>query len=141
VYRLVGGAFLKVEVVGSGDIGCCEGRARTVRGRDVGGGGIDEVDVRAGDFDRGVLGLEEPRVIAAVANEVLEFDPGVGVGERATLWLEDRADTLVWRDHVEPGEQVVVCQCEDALGAGEGLLEGGVERGGIVAAGLVERDE
>jgi hypothetical protein len=141
VDRLVGGAFLEVEGVGTRGVGCREGGAGAVAGWDVGGGGVDEADVRAGDFDRGVLGLEESRVIAAVADEVLEFDPGIGVGERSALWLEDRADTLVWRDHVEPGEQVVVCQREDALGIGEGLLEAGVERGCIFAAGLVERDE
>jgi hypothetical protein len=54
-----------------------------------------------------------------VADEVLEFDPGIGVSERAALGLEDGTDALVWRDHVEPGEQVVVRQREDALGRGE----------------------
>jgi len=119
VDRLVGGAFLEVEGGGTRDVGCREGGARAVASRDDGCGGVNEADVRAGDLDRGVLGLEVPGVVAAVADEVLKFDPGVGVSERAALWLEDGPDALVGRDHVEPGEQVVVRQREDALGRGE----------------------
>ena len=119
VDRLVGGAFLEVEGGGTRDVGCREGGARAVASRDDGCGGVNEADVRAGDFDRGVLGLEVPGVVAAVADEVLEFDPGIGVSERAALGLEDGTDALVWRDHVEPGEQVVVRQRKDALGRGE----------------------
>ena len=119
VYRLVGGAFLEIEGGGTRDVGCREGGARAVASRDDGCGGVNEADVRAGDFDRGVLGLEVPGVVAAVTDEVLEFDPGVGVSERAALGLEDGTDALVGRDHVEPSEQVVVRQREDALGGGE----------------------
>ena len=61
------------------------------------------------------------------------FGPRVGGGERAALWLEDWADALVGRDHVEPREEVVVCQGGDALRGGEATAKVGVERGGVVA--------
>ena len=85
--------------------------------------------------------MHESRAIAAMTNEVLEFGPGIEICEGAALGLEDRADALVGRNHVESCKEVVVCQRDDALGGGERLLEAGVERRGIVGARLVERDE
>ena len=83
--------------------------------------------VGAGYADRGILRVEEVGVIAPVADGVLVLDSRIGVGEGAALLLEDGVDTLVWHDHVETREQVVVCQCSDTLGRGETGSEAGVE--------------
>ena len=50
-----------------------------------------------------------------MTDKVLKFGPGVGVGEGAALWLEVRADLLVWQEHIESCKEDVVCQCNDAL--------------------------
>jgi hypothetical protein len=76
-----------------------------------------------------------------MTNEVLEFGPGIGICEGASLGLEDRADALVGRNHVETRKEVVVCQRNDALHGGKRLLEAGVERLCVVRARLVERYE
>ena len=109
--------------------------------RDLGGGRVNNADKRCGHFDRRVLRVQESRVIAAMTNEVLEFGPGIGIREGAALGLEDRADALVGRNHVEPREEVVVCQRDDALCGEKRLLEAGVERLCVVRARLVERYE
>jgi hypothetical protein len=118
VNRLVGGAVLKIEGIGEHDIGRSEGGARVIACWDLGGSRVDDADERGGDFDRSVLRAHEPRVIAAMTNEVVEFGPGVGVCEGAALGLEDRADALVGHNHVKPHKEVVVCQCDDALRGG-----------------------
>ena len=69
------------------------------------------------------------------------FNAGVRVGEGTALWLEDRGDAFVRGDHVEPREEVVVRQSNDALCGGEGLPEAHIECRGIVTARLVECDE
>ena len=130
--RLVGGAVLKIESIGERDIGRREGRARAIACWDLGGGRVDKADKRGGNFDRSLLSLHELGVIAAVADEVLEFGPGVRVGEGAVLGLEDGADALVGHNHVEPCEEVIVCQRDDALCGGERLPEAGIECHGIV---------
>ena len=116
--RLVGGAVLKTEGIGERDVGRREGGTRAIACWDLGGGRVEDADERGGDFNRSVLRAHEPRVIAAMTNEVLEFGPSVGVCEGAALGLEDRADALVWRNHVEPHEEVVVCQHDVALRGG-----------------------
>ena len=55
VYRFVGDSFLEVEGVCAGYVGSGEGRAGAVAGRYLGGGGVDEADKCAGDFDRSKL--------------------------------------------------------------------------------------
>ena len=76
-----------------------------------------------------------------MTEEVLKFNSHVRVGHGAALWLEDGADVLFGRNHVETGKEVVVCQRNDVLCSGEELLEAGIEQYGIVAAHLVEHDE
>jgi hypothetical protein len=68
-----------------------------------------------------------------VAHEELVFGPRVWGGECTALWLEDRADALVGRDHIESREEVVVGQGGDALGGGETSAKVGVKRGGVFA--------
>ena len=139
--RLVGGAFPEVEGGSTRDVGCREGRARSVASRDDGCGGVNEADVRAGDIDGGVLGLEVPGVVAAVADEVLKFNPGVGVSERAALWLEDGSDAPVGRDDVEACEEAVVRESNDAFRSGERFSKTCVKRRGVGAVCFVKRDE
>ena len=116
--RLVGGAVLKIKGIGERDVGRREGGAREIACWDLGGGRVDDADECGGNFDWSALHVHEPRVIAAMTNEVLEFGPCVGVCEGAALGLEDRADALVRRNHVKPGKEVVVCQRHDALRGG-----------------------
>ena len=66
------------------------------------GGCINKAVKCGSHFDRSVLCTQEHGVIAAMTNEVLEFGPGVGVGEGAALGLEDGADALVGRNHIKP---------------------------------------
>ena len=65
------------------------------------------------------------------------FSPRVGVGECAALRLKDWSNALVGHDHVEPREEVVVCQGGDALRGGEATAEVGVELSGIVTDAFV----
>ena len=127
MYCCVLDSNLEVEGVRGRDIGPGEDRTGAVAGRELHGGNIDEADIGAGNADQGVLHAEEARVIAPVADEVLVLDAHIGVGEGAALWLEDGADMLVWHDHVETREQVVVRQRSDTLGRGETSAEAGVE--------------
>jgi len=62
---------------------------------DVGGGCVDDALKGAGTFNVSVLGMKEPRVIAAMPKVELVFEAGVGVCEGTVLWLEDGADALV----------------------------------------------
>jgi hypothetical protein len=63
----------------------------------------------------GVLRMEEPGVIAAVAKEELMLKSGVQVGESMQLRLEDRADMFARCDDIESNEEVVVCKSNDML--------------------------
>ncbi len=65
-----------------------------------------------------------------MADEILVFGP-------TALWLENWADALVGRDHVEPREEVVVRQGGDALRGGKATTEVGVELGGVGADAFV----
>ena len=118
VDRLVGGAVLEIEGVCERDVSRRECGARAIACWDLGGGRVNNADGDCGYFDWGVLRAHEPRVIAAMTNEVLEFGPGIGICEGAALGLEDWADALVGHNHVEPREEVVVCQRDDALCGG-----------------------
>ena len=57
-------------------------------------------------------------VIAAMAEEILVFNAGVGIGECTLLWLEDGADTFVSCVNVESCKEGVVGQGGDMLGGG-----------------------
>ena len=137
VNRFVFDPFPEVEGVCSRYISDGEAGAGAVAGWDLGGGGLDEAGKGTCDVDRGEFRAEEPWVVAPVAHEELVFGPRVRGSECAALRLEDRADVLVWRDHIESREEVVVGQGGDALGGGEATAKVGVERGGIFADAFV----
>lgn len=141
VNHLVGDSFLKVKGVGTHDVSCCEGRARAVACWDLVGGGINEADKGVGDFDRSILYTWEPGVIVVMTDEVIEFDSHFGVGGGATLWLEDGADALLGRHHIETSKEVVVRQHNDAFCGGEQLLEASIECYCIVTAHPVQCEE
>jgi hypothetical protein len=63
--------------------------------------------------------VKEPGVVAATSDEELLFDAGVRVGEGAALWLEDWVNAFVRRNDVEPCEEVVIRQSNDALHGGK----------------------
>ena len=56
--RLVCGAILEVEGIGTPDISCQEGRAGAVACRDIGGGGVNKADEHAGDIHWSLLPME-----------------------------------------------------------------------------------
>ena len=139
--HLVGGALLEIECGGSRDVSHREGRTGAVAGRDLCGGGVDEARKGARDFDWHILRTEEPGVIAAMPNEELVLEAGVGVRKGTALRLEDGLDALVRSDDVEPRKEVVVCQGNDALRGREELFETGIERRGVGALRFVKSDE
>jgi hypothetical protein len=116
---------VKVEAVDTHDVGCHEGRAGVVACQDLSGGGINEADESADNFDRSILCLQEPGVIAAMTKEVFKFNSGFGVSEGKALWLEDWADVLVWCYNIETRKEAVIHQRNDGLLGGEQLLEAG----------------
>ncbi len=72
-----------------------------VAGQDAGGGGVNEADECASDFDQSELSAKEPGVVAPMSDEVLVFGSHVWVGKCAALGLEEGVHALVRRDHVE----------------------------------------
>jgi len=114
--------------------------SRAVVGVDVSGGRIDDARKGAGDVDGSVVHVKEPRVVAAMPEEELVFEAGVGVHEGTALGLEDGADALVRGDDVETRKEVVVHQSNDALCGGEGLPEASIQCC-IIITRFVECDE
>ena len=92
------------------------------------------------DFNENVFSMKEPGVVAAVLNEELVLNTSVRVGEGTVLWLEDGANASVRCDNIEPHKEVVVCQSNDALCGGTGLLKAGIEQLCILAVWLVEHE-
>ena len=54
-----------------------------------------------------------------MSDEELVFVTGFWVTEGAALWLEDGTDAFVGHEDVEPCEEVVVCEGNDALRSGK----------------------
>ena len=63
----------------------------------------------------GILHMEEPWVVADVAEEELMFEAQVGVGKHAALWLKDGVDMFAGYDDVESKEEIVVYKSNDML--------------------------
>ena len=82
---------------------------------------ICEAGKYLGGINGGVFQVQEPGVIAAVAEEVLLFDAGVGIYKCALLWLDDGVDAFASCDDIESCEGGVVGQGSDMLGSGHCL--------------------
>jgi hypothetical protein len=105
--HLVGDVLLEVEECGTGDDGSREDRSGAVASGDISDGRVDDAHEGAGYFDGSVLRAKELRVVAAIPEEELVLESGVGVCEGTALWLEDGADALVRGDDIVPCKELL----------------------------------